>query len=65
MTTGELGEGGVEVSEWWPAPMWCSKHRNVTKDVGESKIGRLEDTAAAGDISDGESYMSEVSHIDF
>lgn len=68
VTTGELGEGGVEVSEWWPTPMkWRSKHKYVINDVGESKIGRLEDAAAAGDISDGESYVadcSEVSHAD-
>lgn len=68
VTTGELGEGVVEVSEWWPAPMkWRSKHKNVIKDVGERKIGWLEDAAAAGDISDGESYVSdcsEVSHTD-
>lgn len=68
VTTGELGDDGVEVSEWWPAPMkWCSKHKNVIKDVGESKIWRLEDAAAAGHISDGESYVSdcsEVSHTD-
>lgn len=51
--TGEPGEGGVGVSEWWPAPMkqW-SKCQNVLKDVRESKAGRLEDAAAAVDTSD-------------
>lgn len=55
MFTGEPGEGGVRVSEWWPAPMkpW-SKCQNVLKDVGESKAGWLED---------GESSMSDSSEV--
>lgn len=48
--TGEPGEGGVGVSEWWPAPM-------------NNAPGWLEDTAAAVDTSDGESSMSDCSEV--
>lgn len=43
VVTGELGEGGVEVSGWRPAPMkQRSRGKNMMKDVGGSKTGQLE-----------------------
>lgn len=51
---GEPVEGGVGVSEWWPAPM--------KRFERASRVGQLEDAVAAVHTRDCESDYSEVSH---